>query len=125
MSTIVSSFVKDRASAAQLPTASLISGAAKAWVSFNQQTTQAILASFNTASISDSGLGSTTVTLTSPFATLTGYSLFASGAMTGSYTSVESDALIVTAASFVFRHVEGATVIDTNFGNISAFGALA
>ena len=59
MSTLVSSFVQDRASAKQLPTASLISGAAKAWGVIN---TTSVPASFKTSfacsSLQDMGLGS-------------------------------------------------------------------
>ena len=64
MSTIVSSFVKDRASAAQLPTASVISGAVKAWAVIDQRNTPTNMASFNVASIGDAGLGRTNVTFT-------------------------------------------------------------
>ena len=66
MSTLVSSFVKDRASAAQLPTASLISGAAKVWFSYNYVSAGETY--FNITSIVDGGTGLTSVTFMAPFA---------------------------------------------------------
>jgi len=72
MSTIVSSFVKDRASAVQLPTASLIEGAAKAWCNYNgtaaSGTSMAgVNASFNISSLTDAAVGYQYSTMTTPF----------------------------------------------------------
>ena len=70
MSTIVSSFVQDRASAVQVPTATLVSGVPKAWVQMNQNVSgsQVVIVSFGISGTSDQGVGITNVTFTTPFA---------------------------------------------------------
>ena len=68
MSTIVSSFVKDRASAAQLPTASLISGAVKAWGAADASSSVPVIREvFNVSSLSDVNLGHIGYNLTAVF----------------------------------------------------------
>jgi len=69
MSTIVSSFVQDRASAKQLPTADIISGVPKAWAWFNQAAVPTVADAFNVTSVGDGGLGKSVINTTTAFVT--------------------------------------------------------
>ena len=55
MSTVATTYLKDRATAAQLLTTSVIKGAVKMYGSVGQAGTQALASGFNVASITDTG----------------------------------------------------------------------
>ena len=123
MSTIVSSFVKDRASAAQLPTASLISGATKVWLFYNYQSGAEW--TFNVASIVDGGLGLTSITLTTPFAAAIPVPVTACQdnvtASSGPYTAGWSDR---SASSLAITTRGGSSMLD-NGASAIMMGSLA
>jgi len=57
--------IQNAAASISVDTTYVVNGSAKAWLNFNQTSTQAIRDSFNVSSISDTGAGRTQVTLTS------------------------------------------------------------
>lgn len=61
MSTLKVDTISNVAGTSSVPTATVISGTAKAWVNFNGTGTVAIRASFNVSSITDNGVGAYTV----------------------------------------------------------------
>ena len=63
MSTIIASNISDGTTS--VPSTYVVNGSAKAWANINQTSTQAILDSFNIASITDGGVGTTRPTFTS------------------------------------------------------------
>jgi hypothetical protein len=64
MSTLRLTTISNQDGSATVPSQTVISGSAKAWVNFNGTGTVAIRASFNVSSITDNGTGSYTVNFT-------------------------------------------------------------
>lgn len=64
MSTLRLTTISNQDGSATVPSATVISGSAKAWVNFNGNGTPAIRASFNVSSITDLGTGLYRVTFT-------------------------------------------------------------
>lgn len=56
--------IQNAAASISVDTTYVVNGVSKAWLNFNQTSTQAIRDSFNVSSISDTGAGRTQVTLT-------------------------------------------------------------
>ncbi|UOF82816.1 hypothetical protein [Caudoviricetes sp.] len=65
MSTIKATTLSNLAGSATVPTDTVVSGTAKAWVNFNGTGTVAIRRAFNVSSITDNGTGDYTVNFTS------------------------------------------------------------
>ena len=63
MSTIIAANISDGTTS--VPSTYVVNGSAKAWANINQTSAQAIRDSFNIASITDGGAGSTRLTFTS------------------------------------------------------------
>lgn len=61
MSTLRTNTISNAAGTASVPTDTVVSGTAKAWVNFNGTGTVAIRTSFNVSSITDNGVGDFTV----------------------------------------------------------------
>ena len=68
MSTLRLTTISNQDGSATVPSQTVISGSAKAWVNFNGTGTVAIRASFNVTSITDNGTGDYTVNFTTAFA---------------------------------------------------------
>jgi hypothetical protein len=68
MSTLRLTTISNQDGSATVPSQTVISGSAKAWVNFNGTGTVAIRASFNVTSITDNGTGNYTVNFTTAFA---------------------------------------------------------
>ena len=67
MSTIVSTFIQDRASAKQLPTATVVAGSLKVWVLIQGAAVPAsMFRSFGVSSLGDDGLGVYMVNFSAP-----------------------------------------------------------
>lgn len=66
MSTLRLTTISNQSGSATVPSETVISGSAKAWVNFNGTGTVAIRAGFNVSSITDNGAGDYTVNFTSP-----------------------------------------------------------
>jgi hypothetical protein len=96
--------------------------AAKAWVSVNQTGTQAILDSFNVTSITDTGVGTTSVTITNAMSTGV-YSFSACSKGNNGATCQLSGT--PTATSFILFSADGASVYDTTNGMMIVHGDLA
>lgn len=64
MSTLKVDTISNAAGTSTVPTATVVSGSAKAWVNFNGTGTVAIRASFNVSSITDNGTGDYTINFT-------------------------------------------------------------
>jgi hypothetical protein len=64
MSTLRLTTISNQTGSASVPSDTVISGSAKAWVNFNGTGTVAIRASFNVSSITDNGTGDYTVNFT-------------------------------------------------------------
>ena len=64
MSTLKLDTLSNKAGTASVPSDTIVSGTAKAWVNFNGTGTVAIRRAFNVSSITDNGTGSYTVNLT-------------------------------------------------------------
>jgi hypothetical protein len=67
MSTLRLTTISNQDGSATVPSQTVISGSAKAWVNFNGTGTVAIRASFNVTSITDNGTGDYTVNFTNAF----------------------------------------------------------
>ena len=68
MSTLRLTTISNQDGSATVPSQTVISGSAKAWVNFNGTGTVAIRASFNVSSITDNGTGDYTINFTTAFA---------------------------------------------------------
>jgi hypothetical protein len=68
MSTLRLTTISNQTGSSSVPSQTVISGSAKAWVNFNGTGTVAIRASFNVSSITDNGTGQYTVNFTNALA---------------------------------------------------------
>ena len=68
MSTLRLTTISNQGGTDSVPSQTVISGSAKAWVNFNGTGTVAIRAGFNVSSITDNGTGNYTVNFTTAFA---------------------------------------------------------
>ena len=71
MSTLKLDTLSNKAGTASVPSDTVVSGTAKAWVSFNGTGTPAVLRAFNVSSITDNGTGNYQVNFTSSLANTT------------------------------------------------------
>jgi len=88
MSTIKATTLSNLDGSKTVPTATVASGTAKAWVNFNGKSTVAIRASFNVSSITDNGTGTYTVNFTTAMSDAN-YSVAASGSVTANDTDAQ------------------------------------
>ena len=68
MSTLRLTTISNQSGSSSVPSDTVISGSAKAWVNFNGTGTVAIRASFNVSSITDGGTGIFAINFTTPLA---------------------------------------------------------
>jgi len=101
-------------------TTDVTQGLAKAWCHVDQDGSQSIVSSFNTASVTDVGLGSTTVTVTNAMsdANYAGTGSISTSRYNFSYSLVSSTDFKLNARN------DAATFVDTNITGF-AFGDLA
>lgn len=83
MSTLKLDTLSNKAGTASVPSDTIVSGTAKAWVNFNGAGTVAIRRAFNVSSITDTGTGKYTINFSTPFED-TNYSMLASGSVASS-----------------------------------------
>lgn len=87
MSTLKLDTLSNKAGTASVPSDTIVSGTAKAWVNFNGTGTVAIRRAFNVSSITDNGVGDYTVNFTNAMPD-TSYATVISGDAYNTYTSI-------------------------------------
>ena len=134
MSTVAAANLKDLTLGTSVPMKYPVQGSAKAWGNVNQQGTQAISASFNFSSITDTGVGKTLETFTSAFSSsnygLSGYMRRDddTDSSTLNATSNSSDTKSTSAFAFKCVYVNNggaAGLTDSPVFGSSFFGTLA
>lgn len=105
MSTLRLTTIANQTGSSSVPSQTVISGTAKAWVNFNGTGTVAIRASFNVSSITDNGTGYYTMNFTNALAdenyvcVFSNYGRQAGGAYNGTYEVGYYTASLLSAAS--------------------------
>jgi len=101
-------------------------GVSKAWVSVNQIGTQAILQSYNIASISDSAVGITSVTIADEM-DAAAYCITACAGLNGNtaYVNLQQGALVVVGSYTMGCRAAAGGTIDADIICTAIFGALA
>ena len=103
-----------------------LSGAAKAWFNVNQTGTQALIDSFNVASITDIGVGQTTITFTNNMPNAN-YAIVIGAATTGAYSDWSGlqgyyQTTVETSGFSVLNADENDNFYDTNSFSAAVFG---
>lgn len=122
MSTLRLTTISNQSGSATVPSETVISGSAKAWVNFNGTGTVAIRAGFNVSSITDNGTGDFTVNFTNAFSD-TNYVALVSAGNPSDTPNIDREAIITyttTTCRMVFVN-SGVANIDPTFVNFAVF----
>lgn len=95
-------------------------GAAKAWVRFTTITTTTVLASYNISSLTDVGVGTTTINYTTPFSSAN-YSAVATSRNTATANLLGQVEVFAT-GSISYLALNGASIVDADVNSFAAFG---
>jgi len=87
MSTLKVTTIQDTSGGSSSTSAEIYSGRCKAWVTFTMYTTQSIDNDYNVSSITDNGVGDTTITFSSSLPTADYAAIGTSGSAYGVYAS--------------------------------------
>lgn len=123
MSTLKVDTISNVAGTSSIPTATVISGPAKAWVNFNGTGTVTIRASFNVTSITDNGTGDYTVNFTTAMPDAN-YAISVGRANQASNSNCNTNIGYVsspTASSFRVGQFEGGVLTDIGTQHFSVF----
>ena len=126
MSTIAGTFLQDRVTAKAMLITAMHSGVAKAWCRINQvPAVQAYTGSFNAGSLTDSGVGVSSVALTVPLANIT--SSCCTAIILNSNANIDRTGGIMANASTlsVVSLIGTATLTDFSVAQSTVFGDLA
>ena len=113
--------IANNAGTESVNTTYVINGSAKAWLNFNQTSTQAIRDSFSVSSISDTGAGRTQVTLTSAmlnndYMALIGLRMQSTVTNDGSSGGVDTSdgSTSITTTQFQYSYINNASSADAD-----------
>lgn len=113
--------IQNAAANISVDTTYVVNGSAKAWLNFNQTSTQAIRDSFNVSSISDTGAGRTQVTLTSAmlnndYMALIGLRMQSTVTNDGSSGGVDTSdgSTSITTTQFQYSYINNASSADAD-----------
>ena len=125
MSTLKLDTLSNKAGTASVPSDTIVSGTAKAWVNFNGTGTVAIRRAFNVSSITDNGTGDYTANFSTAFADAN-YAMTSSSANTGPTMSIASPQLAATPFTTTTARVEtrntiSGALLDCQFVLLSFF----
>ena len=124
MSTLRLTTISNQSGSSSVPSDTVISGSAKAWVNFNGTGTVAIRASFNVSSITDGGVGTYTVNMTTATADAN-YSVCGTAATPGSsygvLTPYNGSNVQTTTAIPISTLTASASVYDHTYISVAIF----
>jgi hypothetical protein len=121
MSTLRLTTISNQDGSATVPSQTVISGSAKAWVNFNGTGTVAIRASFNVTSITDNGTGDYTVNFTVAMVDAN-YAAFVSAEQTGfSFTPTSTSIISIATSNVRVAVAQGASGLDRSIVCVSVF----
>tara|TARA_R110000822_G_scaffold92140_1_gene212086 strand:- start:3144 stop:3530 length:387 start_codon:yes stop_codon:yes gene_type:complete len=127
MSTLRLTTISNQTGSSSVPSDTVISGSAKAWVNFNGTGTVAIRTSFNVSSITDNGTGDYTVNFTVAMVdanySASGYCIDTVGSGTNGSIVCGARGSTPTASTFRFttKFNQDAGLTDINIVNIQVF----
>jgi hypothetical protein len=125
MSTLRLTTISNQDGSATVPSQTVISGSAKAWVNFNGTGTVAIRGSFNVSSITDNGTGDYTVNMTTALSnanySITGASGGAGSTSNGAVYLFDQSTARTTTLFRVAGITSAGVVVDTPQMNIAVF----
>jgi hypothetical protein len=118
MSTLRLTTISNQDGSATVPSQTVISGSAKAWVNFNGTGTVAIRSAFNVSSITDNGTGDYTLNFTTALADAN-YSV---GGTTGTSTQTGIKPTVYSTGSLrINTPLTNAALFDDQFNNVQIF----
>ena len=122
MSTLRLTTISNQDGSATVPSQTVISGSAKAWVNFNGNGTVAIRASYNVTSITDNGgTGDYTVNFTVAMVDAN-YAAFVSAEQTGfSFTPTSTSIISIATSNVRVAVAQGAGGLDRSIVCVSVF----
>jgi hypothetical protein len=121
MSTLRLTTISNQDGSATVPSQTVISGSAKAWVNFNGTGTVAIRASFNVTSITDNGTGDYTVNFTVAMVDAN-YAAFVSAEQTGfGFTPASTSIISITLSNVRVAVAQGTSALDRSIVCVSVF----
>ena len=122
MSTLVTSNISDGTTS--VGTSYVVNGSAKAWVNFNATGTQTIRVSLNASSLTDGGVGISTINLTSSMASAD-FATTDGAAVNSSYSNAECSCYPTTASAMLFIGAETNVGYDKTIISVTVHGDLA
>lgn len=128
MSSLITSNISDGTTS--VPTGYVVNGSAKAWVNFTTVSTTAISDSLNTTSLTDNGVGDTTVNLTNSMNTtdymfIGGLGFDATGAVNARTVYQTARAVGSSRSRTYYTDDSSSNATDANYNGVSLYGGLA
>jgi len=122
MSTLKLDTLSNKAGTASVPSDTIVSGTAKAWVNFDGTGTVAIRRAFNVSSITDNGAGAYTVNFTTAMADANYASSVYGTVGTASHSSLWANQYSPTTSTLSFAvENQNATSTDTAYVSVAIF----
>ena len=123
MSTLRLTTIANQTGSSSVPSDTVISGSAKAWVNFNGTGTVAIRASFNVSSITDGGAGNYTINFTNSLVDANYSPIAVSGYLSSGDSGHVSPTLrSLTTGSFqIYNYNDGDALVDSDIVCVSIF----